>query len=540
MTDTKHNIRVLTSTLVLLTSIHVSMAHVLPASADKQLVPRLIVGIAVDQLRTDYIYALQHRLGEKGLKRLFNEGLVYEQVTFDLDNPDATAALAVLATGAYPFHNGIPATQVYNPQMLRLQSVFYDKDCIGNFTSLNYSPKALISTTLADELKIASSGASKVFSIAAEPEAAIIHAGHTADCALWIDDKNGQWASSTYYKNFPHYIVRQNGAQPLFINVSEANWKPSQKTEGKLDIMPYHYATSSFDHSFYQYGQPCYAWFKTSPLVNDAIVELSKLFMKSGYLGQGKYTDMLQLTFYAGTFMHERPELYAEELQDIYLRLDQSIANLLEAIDQSVGLDNTFIYLTGTGETNANTTDVEGTQMGEFNARRCTALLNSHLISLYGPGEWVAGFDNYQLYLNHRTIENNKLNLRDVQKAASEFVALFSGIEDVVTAHQLLHEDFSQRIIRMRNGYHKNSGGDLLVLLQPGWVLKLDDTTKPLPQVRHDIAPGPAILFAPASVKADRIETPVEATAIAPTVARHIRIRAPSGCRQPALRLNTR
>lgn len=499
--------------------------------------PKLIIGIAVDQLRTDYVYALQHRLGDGGLRRLFDEGCVYEQVTFDLDNPDATAALAVLATGSYPFDNGVPSTTIWDAQQAKRRSVFYDRECAGNFSNGNYSPRNLISTTLADELKIASSGASKVYSIAAEPEAAIIGAGHTADCALWIDEKTGKWASTAYYKDFPHYVVRQNNERALFTDVSQANWKPMQKVNGRLDIMPYHYTTSAFDHSFYQYGQPCYSWFKTSPLVNDAIVELTKLFLKSGFLGQGKHTDMLQLTLYAGTFMHERPELYAQELEDTYLRLDQSIAELLYAIDDVVGLNNTFIYLTGTGETSVNTTDVEGTLVGEFNASRCTALLNSYLITVYGPGQWVDGFDNYQIFLNHKTIEEHKLVISEVQLVACEFVSMFSGVNEVVTSQQVLHEDYSSRIIRMRNSYHKKSGGDLLVLLQPGWALKLDDQTPTQSQIRHDIAPGPAILFAPGLIPAEQIPNAVEATTIAPTVARHIRIRAPSACKQAPLKL---
>lgn len=526
----------LASALVLISSLN--LPKLLAQNNQSATTPKLIIGIAVDQLRTDYVYALQNKLGEDGLKRLFTEGLVYEQVTFDLDNPDASAALAVLATGAYPFNNGIPSGTVYNAQMARRQSVFYDKQCVGNFTAGNYSPKALISTTLADELKIASSNASKVYTIAPEAEAAIISAGHTADCALWIDDKTGKWASTSYYKDFPHYIVRQNNENALFVDISQANWKPTKKSDGHLDIMPYHYATSSFDHSFYQYGQPCYSWFKTSPLVNDAIVNLTKLCLKSGFVGQGKHTDMLQLTFYAGTFLHERPELYAEELQDIYLRLDKSIAELLSAVDVSVGLNNTLIYLTGTGETTSNTTDVEGTLLGEFNASRCSALLNSYLISLYGQGNWVDGFDNYQFFLNHKTIEGKKLKVSEVQKAAAEFLGLFSGVGDVVTSQQILHEDFSQRVIRMRNGYYKQSGGDLIVELQPGWALKLDDNAETQPQIRHDVAPGPAIIFAPGTVKAERIATPVEATTIAPTIARYIKIRAPSGCTKAPLQLN--
>ena len=128
------------------------------------------------------------------------------------------------------------------------------------------------------------------------------------------------------------------------------------------------------------------------------------------------------------------------------------------------------------------------------------------------------------------------MQLDDVAHKAAELVSLFSGIEEVYTQQQLLHQDYSQRISRIRNGYDKRTGGDLVVILQPGWKLRLNDRSQPKSQVRHDIYPGPAILFAPSLLKAERLVAPVDATAIAPTVAKTIHIRAPSACRTLPLR----
>lgn len=530
-----HNSTLLTTTTILL---FIAANALAAEQKGKSGVPKLIIGITIDQLRTDYLYALESRLSEGGLKTLLDKGVVYEQVTFDVDNPDATAAMAALATGTYAFQNGIPSREVYNTQTLRRQSVFADKDYIGNFTEANYSARALNGTTLADELMTASDNTSRIYSIAPDAEAAIIGAGHTANCAFWIDDKQGKWASSTYYRNFPNYIERKNKNKPLAYHLSEAVWEPLRKFE-PLAIMPYHFMTNGFSHVFYQHGQPDYRWFKSSPLVNDAIVELSRVLLTTGALGNGKNTDMLQLTLYCGTWLHECPEKYAEELQDMYLRVDMSVKSLLEIVDKQVGLDNTFIYLTGTGETTQLRQEVEGTRVGTFTASRCTSLLNSYLVSLYGKGNYVTDFVDFQIYLDHRAIEQQNLKLNEVQQAAAEFVMMFSGVEDVVTQYQILHQDVNERIKRMRRGYDRKSGGDLVVSLQPGWSFKYKDNSEEMPQARHDIAPGPAILFAP-GLKAERIASPVDATVIAPTVARAIRIRAPSGCKNAPMIVNTK
>lgn len=519
---------ILTTTLFLLVAV-----NAMAAGNPNRFAPKLIIGINVDQLRPDYLYAIEDQLGEGGLKLLLNNGFVCEQVTFDIDKPDATATMAILATGAYPFQNGIPSREVYNAKTQKRESIFTDKDYLGNFTDDNYSAKVLNSTTLADELRVASDNTSRIYSIAPDPEAAIIGAGHSANCAFWIDDKQGKWASTTYYRNFPNYIERKNKDKPLSYHLSEAVWEPMHKSV-TLDIMPYHHEVRGFNHVFYQYGQPVYTWFKSSPLVNDAIVGLSKVLLTTGSLGRGKNTDMLQLTFYCGTWQHDSPERYAEELQDMYLRLDQSIKELLSAIDSQVGLSNTFIYLTGTGETTHLHQEIEETRVGTFTASRCTSLLNSYLVSLYGKGNYVSDMVDWQIYLNHRTIEQKNLKLNDVQQAAADFVMMFSGVEDVVTQYQILHDDFNERIKRMRRAYDRKHGGDLVVTLQSGWSFKYNDNSQEQPQMRHNATPGIAILYGP-DISSARLSTPVDATCIIPTVAQALRIRAPSACQASPL-----
>lgn len=538
----RYDIATLSAALVLLT-----MFNTLPAMAvepDNRIetnnftAPRLIVGITVDQLRTDYLYALQNRLSQGGFRRLMKDGIVYDQVIYDLDNPDATAAIATLATGSYPYLNGISSQLVFDVQTLQRHSVFQDWDFKGTETLGCWSPRALQSSTLGDELKLASQLRSKVFSIAPNAEQALIGAGHAGNSAIWFDEKTERWASSTFYHEFPATATRQN-LQPkevLFCNLNTYIWNSSANGNGADIIAPYQNISPTFSHRFIDKGKANYSWAKTSPVINDAVAKMAQQMIHYSRMGLAGSSDMLQLTFYAGTYQHEKQETYPVELQETYIALDRTLEQLFEYIDKEIGLQHTFIYLMGTGATDDNISDVPGISTGEFNANRCTALLNSHLISLYGQGQWVDGFNDGQIYLNHKTIEQKALQLDDVAHKAAELVSLFSGIEEVYTQQQLLHQDYSQRISRIRNGYDKRTGGDLVVILQPGWKLRLNDRSQPQSQVRHDIYPGPAILFAPSLLKAERIVAPVDATAIAPTVAKTIHIRAPSACRTLPLR----
>ena len=73
--------RILTSllTVIVLTGLQ---AQNVPA------VPKLVVGLTIDQLRTDYIEAFSALYGERGFKRLWKEGRIYLNAEYDFINVD--------------------------------------------------------------------------------------------------------------------------------------------------------------------------------------------------------------------------------------------------------------------------------------------------------------------------------------------------------------------------------------------------------------------------------------------------------------------
>lgn len=80
-------------------------------------------------------------------------------------------------------------------------------------------------STLADELKIGSSGDSRAYSIAASPEMAIICAGHASNSATWLNDKDGRWATSTFYRDLPALVANRNYKMPLSARLDTISWQ---------------------------------------------------------------------------------------------------------------------------------------------------------------------------------------------------------------------------------------------------------------------------------------------------------------------------
>ncbi|MBS1632461.1 MAG: alkaline phosphatase family protein, partial [Bacteroidetes bacterium] len=69
--------------------------------------PKLVVGIAVDQMRWDYLYRFYDRYGDGGFKRLLNEGFSCENTMINYLPSYTAVGHSVIFTGSIPAIDGI-------------------------------------------------------------------------------------------------------------------------------------------------------------------------------------------------------------------------------------------------------------------------------------------------------------------------------------------------------------------------------------------------------------------------------------------------
>lgn len=504
----------------------------------QQQTPKLVVCITVDQLRGDYIEYFYNTFGERGFKRLLGDGLVYNNIRFEFSDIDQASAFATLFTGSNPCFNGIPREKVYNFDKEKEVSVLNDPNYLGNYTKENYSPKKLFSATIGDELKIASNGRSDVYSIAPNPESAILSAGHAANGAFWMDDYNGKWATTTFYKGIPWYVDRyNNGPEALSARLEQMVWTPSLPME-KFNAFPYVLDDIPYKYTFKENTTECFFNLKTSPFINKEINRLALQFLEYGAFGTRSCPDMLAITYYAGNYRGNMSKEYTREIQDTYYQLDKDLEVLLDKIDQKVGLANTLIVFTGSGYYKSEEQIADGLQLinGEFHPKRCVALLNMYLMAIYGQQHnWVKGFYNNQIYLNRKAIEDAKLDLITIQEKAADFLREFSGIQHVTTEHILRVGNSNERTSKYLMGTHISNRGDVLIELQPGWVINNDNPKEKIKVVRNNAVITP-LVFMGNGIKPERIYREVKATEVAPTVTHVLRIRPPNASTSLPLR----
>lgn len=439
--------------------------------------PRLVVNLVVDQLRSDYLDYFSPLYSSDGLKKLMEEGRVYEAASYPFTPVDKASAIATIATGTTPYYHGIIGMRWLDRNTLRPT---YCCDDMKHFAS----PHRMMTSTVGDEMKVSSHGSSIVWSIAEKREAAILSAGHAADGALWIDEKTGRWRGSTYY----------SPTLPVWVK-SYAN--------NDAHIV------------------------KNKQLTNDAVVDLAIQTVNTTAMGRDEVSDLLSVSLSA-TASIEGLTNWQTSMEPVYMQLDKCVGKLVSSISEAVGADHVMFVVTSTGYVDEPITDLSSYRIptGTFYINRTANLLNMFLSAVYGQGHYVESCFRNEVYLNHKLIEQKNISLAEMLQRSQDFLVQNAGVAEVYTSERLLRGN--NDILKRRNAFHPTLSGDIIIEVAPGWQLVNEDTQERL-STRASFVPFPIIIFG-AGTRAERITLPVTVDRIAPTIARNIRIRAPNAC----------
>lgn len=505
--------------------------------------PSLVVGIVVDGLSLDQIELLKEYFGTDGIRRLLNEGVTITDVDYG-SVLDPTAATALIYTGASPSVSGIDAETIFDRDTRRTSLTLSDPSTIGNFTTETLSPRVMRVSTIGDELRIATGGLGHVYTISPAASQAIVMTGHNGNSGFWINDVNGKWATTTFYKDVPTAIQSRNHRESLDMRLDTMVWSNSMAV-GKYPDMPSYKKLFNFRHSFQRNDPQRISKFKHTPLANGEVTDIAGEYLRSMNMGKGENIDMLNLSMTVSPYLYSTDPDVRMEQMDSYLRLDRQLAGLFKAIDTSgPGMNNTLVFITGTPAPAKRRKDDEKWDIaaGEFSPRRAIALLNMYLIARHGNGEWVIGFHNNQFFLNQNLITERDKNLQEMRRDAADFLSRMSGIAEAYTLDDVVAGKAVETTVVPRRNINTETAGDIFAAIMPGWDITDDGSANPqngdYPVTqRLTAAVSPAFILAPTLLQPQIITTPVDARVIAPTVSSILRIRSPNAAMLPPLRL---
>ncbi|MCH5241445.1 MAG: alkaline phosphatase family protein [Muribaculaceae bacterium] len=523
----------------LLTTVVVGLAGIQGITLAAESRPKLVVGIMVDQLRTDYLENLRDMLSSGGFRRLMESGVYFKDVDFNVPGGDATSASAIVQTGSYPKFNGVTGKMVYDPSSKTLSPVYKDINYIGNFTDETYSPGALRVSTLTDEIAVENKGMGRIHSIAPDAAQAITLAGHVANSAFWVNDETGRWSSTTYYPNPPAALQNKNYNSPLVSRLDTMKWQPLRKGEPYIDI-PDQEIKEGFKYTFSRSDRDVFSLYKQSPYVNSDVTQAATEYINDLNLGNGpEGIDVLNLGYTLAPYSATQGDNYEYPLQDAYLRLDKDLEKLFNILDKKVGRENVLIYVVSTGYFAEPPIDnsIYCLPSGSFSVKRSMSLLNAYLSAKYGNGAYVDQYSDRHVYLSKPVLEEKNLDLNEIAKESRDFLMKMSGVADAYTLSDLATPP-SKHLDSERLAVDPKISGDIVMDFNPGWTVIDDSRYPPQPQINKSTSyDTPGFIMGP-QFAPKVVEETVEAVSIAPTLAKSLRIRAPNSAESKSLKLD--
>ncbi|MCY7351611.1 MAG: alkaline phosphatase family protein [Cytophagaceae bacterium] len=448
--------------------------------------PKLIVGIVVDQMRYDFLYRYADQYGAGGFQRMLDGGFNAKNTQYSYFPTVTAAGHSSIYTGSVPAVNGIVGNEWFDQGLGR--SVYCTEDSTARATGGNpskagwMSPRNLSVSTITDQLRLSTNFRSKVVGVALKDRGSILPAGHTGT-AYWFDGRNGDWISSTYYMADLPQWVKDFNARKLPAQYVSAGWKPllplEQYTQSTADDVPWEAKLTGdtkpvFPHELASpVGGERFGLISVTPFGNTMTKEIALAAIRNEQLGKGADTDFLAVSFSSTDYAGHAFGPNSVEVQDVYLRLDRDLAEMLTFLDGWVGKDNYLVFLTA----DHGVVDVpEFAQSkklpgGRYNLSKALTDVEVALKAAFGEGDFIEATTNYQLHLNDALLKEKKLTVNQIYDVVKTTLLPQPGIAAIVNLHELGNAPIeSSQVERLRNGYHPKRSGDIFIGMAPGWL----------------------------------------------------------------------
>jgi hypothetical protein len=352
--------------------------------------PKLVVVIVIDQFRGDYLERYRDQFGEGGFRLLLDHGANFTDCNYDYANTRTAPGHATLFTGAYSNGHGIHANEWWDPKKKRMVTSVEDDDsklvgiagdAAGN--KAGASPHNLLADTLGDELKLATQGQARVFTVSLKDRAAVLAGGFAADAAYWIEPRTGAWITSTYYRGDLPKWAQDFNAGNRAAKYWDRDWK-NANGDG-LRSTAHRKSRDGSDAGFYEVVG-------STPFANEYELEFAKELVVYENLGAGKATDLLSISLSPNDILGHQDGPDSPEMAAMALALDRELADFFTFLGHQVGLANLWIALSADHGVSALPDAAKKLHIPAANldAAKLEAQINGALTAKFSPGHAVS------------------------------------------------------------------------------------------------------------------------------------------------------
>jgi arylsulfatase A-like enzyme len=512
--------------------------------------PKLVVGIMVDQMRHEFLFRFQSKYGDGGFKRLMNDGFLLKNGHYNYMPTVTGPGHASVYTGTTPAIHGIIGNEWYDKNLKKSVNCVEDPQqaVIGSPEGNgDVSPWRMLSTTVTDELKLFTQKRSKVIGISIKDRGAVLPAGHMPDGAYWYDAKSGKFITSTYYvSKLPDWVEKfnqQNLADKYLIREWNTLLPINQYVESGTDDTPYESRIGGKEKPVFPYNLKTlrkpndFSLLPSTPFGNDYLTELAKAAVNGEALGADQITDFLAISYSSPDALGHAVGPNAIEIQDMYMRLDKNIEDLLKTLDAKVGTGNYTVFLTadhGVADVAQYMID-NRIPAGYFDSKKIMTDLNAHLQQYFPGKQLIEDFSGGQIFFDQDIFEKDPkasgVELLIATELTVNFLLKQEGIASAYSENVLRQSHFEEGGIKghVVRGYHMKRCGDVVVVLEPGWygAGSIQGTTHGSPYTYDTHVP---MVFYGNGIKKGSSVRYHTVTDIAPTISALLNIKFPSGC----------
>lgn len=504
--------------------------------------PKLVIGVIVDQMRPEYLYRFQDKFSNDGFKRLMSNGFVCRNTHYNYIPTKTAPGHASVYTGTTPKYHGIIANKWYDRNLKKEINNVDDnttKTLGGSVNSGQRSPHKMLATTITDELQLSNDGKSKVISISLKDRGAILPGGHMSDGSYWYDEETGNFVTSTYYKEeLPNWVVQFNQSNNV-IRLLKNGWNTSlpitSYTESTSDSQPYekvfhHKKDATFPYEFNSLpNKEKFDIVQETPYGNTIVADLAIEALKSEKLGLNNETDFLAISFSSTDKVGHAFGPHSIEIEDTYIKLDNDISRLLNALDKQVGKGNYLFFLTADHAA----TDVPQYLMekkipaGYYDTDQIVSKVNSRLKKTFKIDSLVEIMSNNQLFFNKDSILKYSLDFDKILDESKKELLNIESVSQVLLRPNLERLEYTQEEKGMvQRGFHIKRSGDIVVLFRPSWTKIREYGTEHSTGYSYDT--HVPLLWYGTNIPIGSTTIKYDITDIAPTIAMLLNIKFPN------------
>ena len=512
--------------------------------------PKLVVGIVVDQMKMEYLYRFYDDFENNGFKRLVNNGYTFHNMHYNFVPTYTAPGHATIYTGATPNVHGIVGNEWFH-RTLGKTIYCTDDETVSTIGTLSdseikapMSPKNLQSTTITDELRLSTNFKGKVIGMSLKDRGAILPAGHFANWAFWYS-KTGEFISSTFYGNqLPDWVTKFN-TEKHYLRYLSSDWNLLKPIETYNESLA---DDNKYEAKLFGSARPTFPYkvnemllkndpgiIRSLPFGNDLLADFAMKAIEMEQLGKDEITDFLTVSFSSTDYVGHDLGPRSIELQDTYLRLDQTLAKMLDYLDKNVGKNNYLLFLTADHAGAENVTFLKDNkyEVSAVAPKEISKALSKFSIDAFGE-DFVLNYSNFNVYLKKELIKSKGFEFNKVKIAFKDYLLTQNQVKFAFTEEEILASNGSNYFLDfIAKGYDVTQNGAIVIIDKPGFIeYKATGTSHGTAYSYDTHVP---LLFYGWNIKKGASYDRKVITQIAPTLALKLKITLPNGTESKVL-----